>query len=615
MSIKAALLTALILPFAPVSLAAQTADYSVRENYTKTELMIAMRDGVKLFTIVYAPKDQSQRYPILLTRTAYGIPPYGPDQYASQIGPNNDFAKEGYIVVYQDARGRFRSEGEFVHHRPVEKGTGRSDESTDAYDTIDWLVKNVANNNGRVGIWGVSWAGWEVAQAMIHAHPALKAASPQAPPEDQFMGDDHHSGGAFELAYAFAWMATNALERTAPTDQRTPRFDYGTPDGYDFFMRMGAAANASKLFTATVPTWDSFMQHGTYDEYWQARNVPKDLYNITFPVLVVAGWFDDQDFYGPFRMFRSIEEKNKTNNTRLVVGPWTHGEWSRGGADSIGAIKFGSKTGNYFREKVELPFFDYYLKDKGALNLPKALVFETGSDEWRSYSQWPPKNTEVRSLYLQDHGKLAFTPPAAGASQPFDAYVSDPWRPVPYTAQIRTSEGNLYTIEDQRFVRSRPDVLVYQTEPLEEDMTVSGPITAVLDVSTTGTDADWVAKLIDVYPSTAPGTMGGYQMMLTGDILRGKFRNSLAKPQPFVPNQISHLEFELGDKNHTFLKGHRIMVQIQSSWFPMFDRNPQTFVDIYHAKDADYRAATERVYRSPTNSSRIQLHVLRRGAN
>ncbi len=615
MSNKSALLTAFLLPFVPALLAGQAAGYSVKENYTKTELMIPMRDGVKLFTIVYAPKDQSQRFPILMTRTAYGIPPYGPDQYASQIGPNSDFAKEGYIVVYQDARGRFRSEGEFVHHRPIEKGTGKSDESTDAYDTIDWLVKNVANNNGRVGLWGVSWAGWEVAQAMIHAHPALKAASPQAPPEDQFTGDDHHSGGAFELAYAFAWMATNALERTAPTDQRTPRFDYGTPDGYDFFMRMGAAANASKLFTATVPTWDSFMQHGTYDEYWQARNVPKDLYNITFPVLVVAGWFDDQDFYGPFRMFRSIEEKNKTNNTRLVVGPWTHGEWSRGGADSIGAIKFGSKTGNYFREEVELPFFNYYLKDKGALNLPKALVFETGSDKWRSYNEWPPKNTEVRSLYLQDHGKLAFTPPPAGLTKPFDSYVSDPWKPVPYTAQIRTTEGNLYTIEDQRFVRSRPDVLVYQTAPLEEDVTVSGPITAVLDVSTTGTDADWVAKLIDVYPNDAPGTMGGYQMMLTGDILRGKFRNSMAKPQPFVPDQISHLEFELGDKNHTFLKGHRIMVQIQSSWFPMFDRNPQTFVDIYHAKDADYQAATERVYRSPTNASRIQVHVLKPGAN
>ena len=615
MTIRHAMLAALLTTLAPISLVSQGTDVSVRARYTKSELMIPMRDGVKLFTIVYAPKDQSQRYPFLLTRTGYGIPPYGPDQYASTIGPNNDFAQEGYIIVSQDVRGRFRSEGEFVHHRPLEKGSGKSDESTDAYDTIDWLVKNVPNNNGRAGMWGVSWAGWEVAEAMIGAHPALRAASPQAPPEDQFMGDDYHSGGAFELAYAFSWMAGNAVQRNAPTDQPAGRFNYGTPDGYDFFMRMGAVANATQLFTASVPTWEIFMTHGSYDEYWQARNVPKDLHNITFPVLIVGGWFDDQDFYGPFRMYRSIEENNKPNKTTMIVGPWTHGQWSRGAADSIGAIKFASKTGEYFREKVELPFFNYYLKDKGEWNAPKALVFETGTNVWRSYDQWPPKNTETRNLYLQDRGRLAFTPPAAGSPKPFDSYVSDPWKPVPYTAQIRTTEGNLYTIEDQRFARSRPDVLVYQTEPLVDDVTISGPVTAVLDVSTTGTDADWVAKLIDVYPNDAPGTMGGYEMLLTGDILRGKFRKSMSKPEAMVPNQVSHLEFELGDKNHTFLRGHRIMVQVQSSWFPMFDRNPQAFVDIYHAKDADYRAATQRVYRSPTQSSHLRVNVLKKPAN
>jgi putative CocE/NonD family hydrolase len=609
MPITRRLLAALLTTLAPALLIAQSPAFSVKENYTKSELMIPMRDGVKLFTIVYAPKDKSQRYPILLTRTGYGIPPYGPDQYASTIGPNNEFAKEGYIVVYQDVRGRFRSEGEFVHHRPLEKGPGKADESTDAWDTIDWLLKNVANSNGRVGMWGISWPGWEVAEAMIGAHPALKAASPQAPPEDQFMGDDYHSGGAFELAYAFEWMSSNAVVRGAPTDKPSGRFNYGTPDGYDFFLRMGAAADAKQFFASTVPTWEEFMTHGTYDEYWQAKNVPKDLNNITFPVLIVAGWFDDQDFYGPFRMFHAIEEKNKTNKSTLVVGPWTHGSWERGAGDSIGAIKFGSRTGDYFRQKVELPFFNYYLKDKGEWSAPKALVFETGTNKWRSYDQWPPKNAETRSLYLQDHGRLAFTPPAADASRPFDSYISDPWKPVPYTAQIRTDEGYLYTIEDQRFVRSRPDVLVYQTEPLQEELTVSGPVRAVLDVSTTGTDADWVAKLIDVYPSDVLGTMGGYQMLLTGDILRGKFRNSLSNPEPMVPNRVSHLEFELGDKNHTFLKGHRIMVQIQSSWFPMFDRNPQTFVDIYHARESDYQEATQKVYRSPANSSRIQLTV------
>jgi len=600
---------ALVAVLSPSALAGQSPDFSIRDRYTKSELMVPMRDGAKLFTIVYSPKDQSQKYPVLLTRTGYGIPPYGPDNYASSIGPNINYAREGYIVVYQDVRGRFRSEGEFIHHRPVENRTGSVDESTDAYDTIDWLIKNVPNNNGRVGMWGISWPGWEVAMAMINAHPALKAASPQAPPEDQFMGDDYHSGGAFELAYGFSWMTGNAQQRNAPTDQPSGRFNYGTPDGYDFFMRMGAAANASKMFTTSVPTWDIFMSHGTYDDYWKARNVPKDLNNITFPVLIVAGWFDDQDFYGPFRMFNAINARNKPNKSTLVVGPWTHGSWARGGGDSIYAIKFGSRTGEYYRDKIELPFFNYYLKDKGEWNPTKAIVFETGANAWRTYDQWPPKDTDTRSLYLHERGKLAFTPPPANVATTFDAYVSDPWKPVPYTAQIRTSEGNFYTVEDQRFAATRPDVLVYETEPLTEEITLSGPVQAMLDVSTTGTDGDWVAKLIDVYPSDAPGGMGGYQMLLTGDILRGKFRKSLSKPEPMVPGQVSHLEFELGDKNHTFLKGHRIMVQIQSSWFPMFDRNPQTFVDIYHAKDSDYRTATQRVYRSPSNASKIRLTV------
>lgn len=605
---------ALGLALSPPPVLAQAAEYNVREHYTKSEHLIPMRDGVKLFTIVYTPKNQSQRYPILMSRTAYSIAPYGPEQYRTTIGPNNEFAKEGYIVAYQDARGTFMSEGQFIHHPPLQKGTGRSDESTDTYDTIEWLVKNIPNNNGRVGIWGISWGGWQVSQGMIDAHPALKAASPQAPPQDQFMGDDHHSGGAFQVMYAFSWMSSNARQRNAPTDQPSARFDFGTPDGYDFFLRMGAAANAKEFFENTVPTWDDYMVHGTYDEYWQSRNVPKDLHNINFPVLIVAGWFDAQDFWGPFRMHRSIEEKNHPNKSTLVVGPWLHGGWGRMDGDSLGRIAFGQKTGLYFREKVELPFFNYYLKDKGQLNLPEALVFETGSNQWRSYDRWPPTSVEIRDLYLREGGQLAFGPPATNAAEPFDSYISDPWKPVPYTAEIRTGEGHLFMIEDQRFAWTRPDVLVYQSEPLTQDITLAGPIKAILDVSTTGTDADWVVKLIDVYPSNAPEPMGGYQMLLAGDILRGKFRNSLSNPEPMVPNQVTRLEFELGDKNHTFRKGHRLMVQVQSSWFPMFDRNPQTFVDIYHAKDSDYQKATQRVYRSREHSSRIQVTVLRAGA-
>jgi putative CocE/NonD family hydrolase len=614
MSMKQRLLVSFLITLAPASIQGQSAEYNVKEHYTKSEHMIPMRDGVKLFTIVYAPKDQSERYPIMFSRTAYGIAPYGPDQYRTVIGPNNDFAKEGYIVAYQDSRGKFKSEGEFVHHRPVEQGTGKADNVTDIYDTIDWLVKNVPNNNGRVGMWGISWGGWEVSHGMINAHPALKAASPQAPPQDQFMGDDHHSGGAFQVMYAFGWMSSNARARGAPTDQPQARFDYGTPDGWDFFLRMGAAANARMFFENTVPTWDDYMAHGTYDEYWQSRNVPKDLNNITIPVLIVAGWFDAQDFWGPFRMHRAIEEKNKPNKSTLVVGPWLHGGFARMDGDSLGRIAFGSKTGEYYRKEVELPFFNYYLKDKGTVNLPEALVFETGSNKWRRYDQWPPKNVETRNLYFREAGKLSFTAPGANAADPFDSYVSDPAKPVPYTAEVRTVEGHLFMIEDQRFAWSRPDVLVYQSNVLEEDLTLAGPNKAIIDVATTGTDSDWVVKLIDVYPSDAPDGMGGYQMLLAGDILRGKFRKSLSNPEAMVPNETTHLEFEIGDKHHTFLKGHRIMVQVQSSWFPMFDRNPQKFVDIYHAQNSDYQKATQKVFRSRDHSSKIQLTVLKKAA-
>ena len=590
--------------------------YSVKEHYTKSELMIPMRDGVKLFTIVYAPKDNSQKYPILITRTAYGIPPYGPDNYRDVIGPNNDFAKEGYIVVYQDARGKFKSEGEFIHHRPIVKG--QINESTDTWDTIDWLIKNIPNNNGRAGQWGISWNGWEVAQGMIDAHPALKASSPQSPPQDQFLGDDHHSGGAFQLMYAFAWMSQNARARSAPTDQPVGRFDYGTPDGWDFFMRLGAAANARKFFADEVPTWNDYMTHGTYDEYWQSRNVPKDLKNINHPVLIVAGWFDAQDFYGPFRMYKTMLENNPRNKTYIIMGPWLHGGYERMDGDTLGNISFVSKTGVYFREQAELPFFNYYLKDKGELKLAPVTAFETGRNAWHSLQKWPPA-AETLNLYLDDKWKLSVGRPPTSAGQAFDSYVSDPEKPVPYSAEIRTIEGHLFMVEDQRFAWTRPDVLYYQTEPLQQDLTIAGPITANLQVSTTGTDSDFVVKLIDVYPGDAPDPkpnpqnvhMGGFQMLLAGDILRAKFRNSFTNPEPMVPDKVTRLEFPLGDKYHTFLKGHRIMVQVQSTWFPMFDRNPQRFVDIYHVKDSDYQKATEKVYRSAQTPSYVTVSVIK----
>ncbi len=597
--------------------AAQQPAFNVRENYAKSEHMVPMRDGIRLFTIVYAPKDQSRRYPILITRTAYGIQPYGLDNYLRVVGPNNEFAREGYIIVYQDCRGKFRSEGEFIHHRPYVKG--QVNESTDTYDTIEWLLKNIPNHNGRVGQWGISWGGWEVSQGMIDAHPALKASSPQSPPQDQFLGDDHHSGGAFQLMYAFAWMSGNARARSAPTDQPIGPFDYGTPDGYDFFLRLGAAANARKFFADDVPTWNDYMAHGTYDEYWQSRNVPKDLNNINHPVLIVAGWFDAQDFYGPFRMYRALIEKNPRNKTYFVIGPWLHGGYARMDGDTLGDISFGSKTGVYYREQVELPFFNYYLKDKGDMKLPKVAAFETGRNAWRAPDNWPPAGAKTLNLYLDAGSRVSFDPPRNAAIQGFDSYVSDPGKPVPYSAEIRTIEGHLFMVEDQRFAWTRPNVLYYQTEPLKDDLTIAGPITADLQVSTTGTDSDFVVKLIDVYPGNAPDPqpnpqnvrMGGFQMLLAGDILRAKFRNSFTNPEPMVPDKVTRLEFPLGDKYHTFLKGHRIMVQVQSSWFPMFDRNPQKFLDIYHARESDYQKATQKIFRSAQSPSYVTVSVIR----
>ena len=591
-----------------------TQAFDVKAAYTKQEVMVPMRDGARLFTIIYVPRNTSQAYPFMLTRTAYGIPPYGADAYRSVVGPSELFSREGFIFAYQDARGRFKSEGTFVHHLPFDR-SGTPNESTDTYDTIEWLLHNVPNNNGRVGQWGISWDGWETSMGMIDAHPALKASSPQAPPQDQFLGDDYHSGGAYQLMYGFAWMSSNARARTAPTDQPTARFDYGTPDGYRFFLDLGAAADVVKFFGDTVPTWNDHMTHGTYDAYWQARNVPKDLGGVRHPVLIVAGWFDAEDFYGPFRMYRVLEHSNR-DRTTLVVGPWSHGGWARGDGDRLGAIGFASKTSQYYRAEVELPFFNFYLKDKGRFDLPHALAFQTGRNEWVRSDAWPPAGTTERRFYLQAGGRLDVTAPAAAAgAEAFDSYVSDPARPVPYTSELRTTEGQLFTVEDQRFAWSRTDVLSYQTGPLAEDLTIAGPIDATLHVSTTGTDSDWVVKLIDVFPDATPDPqpnpgnvrMGGYQMLLAGDLLRGKFREAFATPKPMVPGQVTRIVVGLGDRCHTFLKGHRVMVQVQSSWFPMFDRNPQTFVDIYHARPSDYRKATERVYRSAAAPSYLTM--------
>ena len=592
-----------------------------RASYDKAEYMVPMRDGVKLYTQVYTPKEKTQKYPIFLFRTPYSVRYYGPKQFR-RVFFNEAYTQEGFIFVYQDVRGKFKSEGEFIvmkPHKTAKEDPDDVDESSDTYDTIEWLLENILNHNGRVGQMGISYPGWQTVMGMIDAHPALKASSPQASPSDMWIGDDFHHNGAFRLMYTFGWLSNNARTRPGQTEQSSARFSYGTPDGYRFFLELGPVSNVDKLyFHNQVPTWNEYMDHGDYDDYWKEQDVLQYLNNIKHPILNVAGWFDAEDFYGPMSIYYTVEAKNPDNKSILVVGPWLHGGWSRMDGDALGNIRFKSKTGEYYREKVEFPFFLYHLKGKGELNLPEALVFETGSNQWRSYDHWPPQASEEKNLYFGPNGRLSIHPPPRNTKDIFDSYISDPDKPVPFSAETRTSQGHLWMVEDQRFAATRPDVLVYESEVLQKDITIAGPIIADLFVSTTGTDSDWIVKLIDVYPGDFPDNkpnpsgvrMGHFQMLVGADVFRGKYRNSFEKPEPFTPDEVAEIKYDLRDKCHTFKKGHRIMVQIQSTWFPVIDRNPQKFVDIYHAKKSDFQKALHKVYRSATYSSHIKLRIM-----
>ena len=604
----------------PVLAVAQS-EAEVKANYVKSEHQITMRDGVKLFTSVYSPKDKSRTYPIMLNRTPYSVSPYGLEEYKTSIGPSELFQKEKYIFVYQDVRGKFMSEGEFVNMRPhLRNKTGTQvDESSDTYDTIEWLIKNVPNNNGRVGTWGISYPGFYATMSVVDAHPALKAASPQAPIADWFIGDDFHHNGTLFLPHAFNFLASFGRARPNPTTEINPRFQHGTPDGYEFFLNMGPLANADRQhLKGSVAFWNEVMAHPNYDEYWQARSILPHLNNVRPSVMVVGGWFDAENLYGALNTYKTIEQNNRGINNTLVMGPWFHGGWSRSDGEFLGNIHFGSTTSVSYRESVELPFFNCVLKDKCVRKLPEAYVFETGSNQWRSYEQWPPKNVDLKNLFLQAGGGLSFVRPSV-KDKAFDEYVSDPTHPVPFINGIAIGMTREYMTEDQRFASRRPDVLVYETEPLTENLTVSGPIKATLFVSTSGTDSDFVVKLIDVLPNDTPDhaanpedvKLGGYQMLVRGEPMRARFRNSFSKPERISPNKVTKIEFTLPDVNHSFLKGHRIMVQIQSSWFPLVDRNPQKFVDIYRATEADFQKATQRVYRSAQYSSSLTLNVLK----
>ncbi|HEY7547405.1 MAG TPA: CocE/NonD family hydrolase, partial [Blastocatellia bacterium] len=545
----------------------------------------------------------------------------GSTVFKPSLGPSDLFMEEGFIFVYQDVRGRWMSEGDFkwmTPYKPKKSAPTDVDESTDTYDTIEWLLKNVPNNNGRVGMWGISFPGFYTAAAIIAAHPALKAASPQAPMADNFLGDDMHHNGAFFLPHAFNFISNFGRPRPKPTAIGLPRFDHKTPDGYKFFLEMGPLANANRKYLKNeIAIWNEWMKHGNYDEYWQAQNVPQHLTRVTPAIMTVGGWFDAEDLYGALNVYKAIEKNNpKTYNT-IVMGPWCHGCWARTEGDALGDVRFNSKTAPFYRENIEFPFFLYFLKDKTDPKLPEAYVFETGSNEWKTYDQWPPKNTKVENLYFHPEGKLSFDQPSLAAS--FDQYISDPNKPVPFINQIAIGMTREYMVDDQRFATTRPDVLVYQTDMLTQDITIAGPVTPSLFVSTSGTDSDFIVKLIDVFPDDTPDNepnptgvkMGGYQMMVRGEPFRAKFRNSFSRPEPLTPNKPTRIEFAMPDINHTFRKGHRIMVQVQSTWFPLVDRNPQKFVDIYNAKETDFQKATQRLFHSAKLPSHLKLTVLK----
>jgi uncharacterized protein len=608
-------------------------EFDVKEHYTKYEFRIPMRDGVHLFTSIYVPKDSARSYPFLIERTPYSVAPYGVDQYRKRLGPSPDFDKSGYIFVFQDVRGRYMSEGQFIEMRPHidnRKSNKDVDDSTDLYDTIDWLLKNVPNNNGKAGIWGISYPGFYTSASMIDSHPALKAASPEAPMTDLFMGDDAYHGGAFMLAANFGFYAFFKPQDNPQLPKSSAPFEFGTKDGYEFYLKAGPTDNLSKLLGSTSFLFDDQLHHDTYDDYWKVRNLAPHMKKIHCAVLTVGGWFDAEDLQGPFTTFHSVDQNNPDIFNALVVGPWVHGGWAGYDGEHLGRTEFFSNTGDFYRKNIVFPFFEHYLKDAPDPKLPKAYVFETGTNVWRRYSAWPPKEAEARTLYLQANGVLSFDAPKS-ESPAFDEYVSDPAKPVPFVNYTDESVPQEYMVSDQRFAASRPDVLVYETPVLQEDVTILGPVSPKLFVSTSGTDSDFDVKVIDVYPQDYPDskldqprenrskrsdvgppsfTMAGYQQLVRGEPFRGKFRRSFEKPEPFIPGKVEDVNFTMQDVNHTFRRGHRIMVQIQSSWFPLTDRNPQTFVNIPDAKPSDFVKATERVYHSKTQPSGIGVLVL-----
>jgi hypothetical protein len=619
---------ALAVPAQQPAPQAPAEDY-VRAHYTKYEFRIPMRDGKRLFTAVYVPKnDAAGPYPFLMDRSPYSVAPYGEDQYPKHLGPSDEFEKSGYIFVYQDVRGRWMSEGDYQEMRPHiddKKSPQDVDDASDTYDTIEFLLKHVAGNNGKVGIWGISYPGFYTSASIIDSHPALVAASPQAPMTDLFLGDDAYHGGAFMLSANFGFYVFFYPQKQPQTPEPKVDFDFGMHDGYKFYLQAGNIANLDKLYLkGSNWLFNDQASHWTYDSYWQSRDLSRHMKNVRCAVLVVGGWFDAEDLSGPFRTFNAIKKFNPQTPVTLVEGPWVHGGWSHTDGSHLGDIQFNSKTSDYFRANIQFPFFEHYLKGKGAAQ-PKVVVFETGTNVWRNFDAWPPQAAAPKTLYFHEDGKLSFDPPTE--TKGVDEYVSDPQHPVPFVGYTTDTVPQRYMVDDQRFASYRPDVLVYQTEPLEEDVTIAGPISPRLKISSSGTDSDFDVKLIDVYPEDYPDPdttsqynkriqeapplhMGGYQQLLRGEPFRAKFRNSWEKPEPLTPGKQTDVNFTMPDIFHTFRRGHRIMVQLQSSWFPLTDRNPQNFTDIPNAKPEEFQKAIERIFRQKDAASGVEVLVM-----
>lgn len=597
-------------------------------NYTKQEVMVPMRDGTKLFTTIYAPKDRTEKHPILMVRTPYSVAPYGQNRFAVRLYTTQwaNYMRERYIFVMQDVRGKFMSEGNFVDVRPfnaAKKTKNDVDEASDAYDTIDWLLKHVEYNNGNVGVFGISYPGFYSTMAALCNHPALKAVSPQAPVTDWFMGDDFHHNGAFALMDGFSFYSSFGRLRKGPGTSAAAGFNFPVQDSYAFHLRTGALRNYTLKLNDSVPFWNDLMAHPDYDAWWKARDARRSCTNIQPAMLVVGGTFDAEDCFGAWNLYKAIEKQSPSTNCRLVMGPWFHGGWHRGEGANLGNIRFGAKTALVFQNQLEPDFFNQHLKGRQvAKTQAEATVFFSGENNWKEFDSWPPKKMQPVALYLQGEQKLSYSRPGAGNS--FSRYTSDPTKPVPYAEGVHLNRTREYMSDDQRFAARRPDVLVFQTPVLDSDLVLGGPVLADLKVKLSSTDADFVVKLIDVFPDDfhydstyccrqvkQEPQMGGYQMLVRGEIMRGRYRNSFEQPQAFTPGAVETVKFQLPDVAHTFKKGHRLMVQVQSSWFPLFDRNPQQFVNIYTCSDKDFVPCEITLLHQADAASMIVLPVIK----